>query len=159
MGIFDLIGDRSYSTSKQPAYPSHPIPQPDVSKLSKKDAKKLLDKWLQTNREIAFYNSIDKIMELGAFLALFAGQMGAYSTLDIFKHRVEHIAPVGATVPSAQYPAAFWVTWEPKWTEIAATSALLTALTYMAKDTPAGIALPITGIISLIGYDALTKFF
>ena len=175
MGLFtDVLGavsDDSNSSSYTEGAPSGLIPFPDLSRVPVKQRKKLVQQWMDRNTAVALSNNMDKILNALAYAGLFAGQIGLYYTLDmyhtgklvhdvyvngVYSHTIsdeqmKEIRAAGPPPPNTSYQAK--VVDVPKWTEITATAAIITALSYMMRHNTAAAVYPVGGILGVLATD------
>jgi len=187
MGLLDFLqGDRSYSVAEGVEATTPFIPFPDLNKLPVKHQRRVIEAIVKANERIALYNKADRLANLGAFLALFGGQTGIYSTLDSFQKtswrayiedpttgqllwefkgskedaHTELLAALKKYIKPGYMPkyGAIEIK-EPDWAKILGTSGVLTGLTYMTRNNAAGVGIPLTAIVALVGLDILGSIF
>ena len=171
MGLIQDIlgGDQSYSTTARTRYPSDLIPPPDLKAFDKKTAKKLYNKWLETNERIAWVNNTEKLLDAVTFTALFLGQCGFYAQLNSFKTEQDGQQIDTRWDSKVVYEGGKWVVkpvqvpvyekvFKTDWARVSAVAGIITALTYLVKDNPAGVGIPVGGLATVIGVDQAQNF-
>jgi len=181
MGLLDFLqGDRSYSVAEGVEATTPLMPFPDVSKLTAAQQRKVIDAWIKANERIALYNKADRLTNLGAFIALFGGQAAVYSqlssfytTVDVYYEKKKDGTEIelGIGLPGAAVGGALaglgtalgegstLVKKTEKrlnWAKVLGTSGVLTGLSYMSRNNAAGVGIPLTAIIALVGLDILS---
>lgn len=167
--ITDLIhGKAATSTSTSKSYTEAPItflPAPPLDKVPEKQRKKLLKEWMATNKMIAISSKMDKWLDAAAYASIFMGLYASFTAnpklhKGYWKSEQRSFFDPLAMGGYGQWRYETIDVWVPTGIDhvlCAGSAAALTGATYLAKDSPAALAIPLGALVLNLGANLSEK--
>jgi len=154
-----LHGKAATTTSSSKTLTEAPVsflPEPSWKEIPEKQRKKLMKQWIAATKFIAPASQLDRILDGAAFLALFLGMYASFrSNPLLLKNMPEqgHWERIVMGYDALGNPMKIWnyvidrpASYSVDENLCLGASAALGAATYLARDNPSAMAIPLTTI-------------